>query len=103
MEANPADFWYQGEISFFEGYVIPLAKKLKDCGVFGVASDECLNYAVENLQEWKKKGQMISAELVANYHQRELEEQAQAADSSPALRKRRGRMNRRRSLMTTGG
>jgi len=29
-------------------YIIPLAKKLKDCGVFGVSSDEYLNYAEKN-------------------------------------------------------
>ena len=37
---HPKDFWYQGELGFFDFYVIPLAKKLKDCGVFGVSSDE---------------------------------------------------------------
>lgn len=42
MGADPSNFWYDGELKFFDGYVIPLAKKLKDCGVFGVASDECL-------------------------------------------------------------
>ena len=37
---NPADNWYKGELGFFDFYVIPLAKKLADCGVFGVSSDE---------------------------------------------------------------
>jgi hypothetical protein len=41
-EKNPADFWYDGEIGFFDFYVIPLAKKLKECGVFGVSSAEYL-------------------------------------------------------------
>jgi hypothetical protein len=30
----------EGEIGFFDFYIIPLAKKLKECGVFGVSSDE---------------------------------------------------------------
>jgi hypothetical protein len=30
---GPTDFWYKGEIGFFDFYIIPLAKKLKDCGV----------------------------------------------------------------------
>lgn len=30
---------------FFDFYIIPLAKKLKDCGVFEVSSDEYLNSA----------------------------------------------------------
>lgn len=45
MKANPADFWYQGELQFFDNYIIPLANKLKECNVFGVSSDEYLNYA----------------------------------------------------------
>lgn len=45
MKKNPSDFWYKGELGFFDFYVIPLAKKLKDCGVFGVSSEEYLNYA----------------------------------------------------------
>ena len=74
--ANPIDFWYEGELKFFDNYVsvtdlallfvflrthihstlphlslqnwqiIPLANKLKDCNIFGVSSDECLNFAV---------------------------------------------------------
>jgi 3'5'-cyclic nucleotide phosphodiesterase/Adenylate and Guanylate cyclase catalytic domain len=47
-EKDPSEFWYKGEISFFDFYIIPLAKKLKDCGVFGVSSDEYLTYAVSN-------------------------------------------------------
>jgi hypothetical protein len=39
--------------------VIPLAKKLKVCGVFGAASDECLNYAMSNRSEWETKGEAI--------------------------------------------
>lgn len=40
---NPADNWYQGELAFFDTYIIPLAKKLGDCGVFGVSGDEYLS------------------------------------------------------------
>lgn len=64
MAKNPADFWYNGEIGFFDNYVIPLAKKLKDCRVFGVSSDECLNYATQNRDEWKQKGQELVAEVL---------------------------------------
>eukprot|EP00934_Nitzschia_sp_Nitz4_P001533 Nitzschia sp. Nitz4//scaffold197_size40390//3052//7063//NITZ4_007510-RA/size40390-snap-gene-0.43-mRNA-1//1//CDS//3329540463//1533//frame0 len=64
-EKNPADFWYQGEIGFFDFYIIPLAKKLKDCGVFGVSSDEYLLYAMKNREEWHKKGPAVVAEMLA--------------------------------------
>ena len=50
-EKDPSEFWYKGELGFFDFYIIPLAKKLKDCGVFGVSSDEYLNYAEKNWSE----------------------------------------------------
>lgn len=62
--ANPADFWYEGEKGFFDFYIIPLAKKLKTCGVFGVSSDEYLNYALRNRQEWEDKGKEIVESMV---------------------------------------
>ena len=42
---------------------IPLAKKLKECGAFGVSSDEYLNYAKQNREEWAKRGQAITEEM----------------------------------------
>ncbi|KAL3920658.1 MAG: hypothetical protein SGILL_003150 [Bacillariaceae sp.] len=64
---NPSGFWYQGEIGFFDFYVIPLAKKLGDCGVFGVSSDEFLKYAQANRQEWEIKGKDIVSKLVEKH------------------------------------
>jgi hypothetical protein len=64
-ESNPADSWYKGEIGFFDFYIIPLAKKLKDCGVFGVSSDEYLSYAEQNRLEWEQRGEEIVREMVA--------------------------------------
>jgi len=63
-EKSPADDWYEGEKGFFDFYIIPLARKLKDCGVFGVSSDEYLNYAIQNRKEWDEKGQQIVAEML---------------------------------------
>jgi 3'5'-cyclic nucleotide phosphodiesterase len=62
-ERAPAEFWYQGELGFFDFYVIPLANKLKECGVFGVSSDEYLNYALRNRQEWEENGESIVASM----------------------------------------
>jgi hypothetical protein len=56
-EKDPSEFWYKGEIGFFDFYIIPLAKKLKDCGVFGVSCYEYLDYAERNRAEWESKGQ----------------------------------------------
>jgi len=67
LAVNPADKWYEGEIGFFDFYIIPLAKKLKNCGAFGVASDEYLNYAMENRQEWIEKGHDFVASLIERH------------------------------------
>jgi hypothetical protein len=63
-DENPAEKWYEGELGFFDFYVIPLAKKLKECGVFGVSSDEYLDYAQRNRREWETKGREIVQEMV---------------------------------------
>lgn len=63
-EKDPSVNWFKGELDFFDFYIIPLAKKLKECGVFGVASDEYLNYAMKNRQEWENKGGEIVAKMV---------------------------------------
>ena len=71
-DKDPADGWYEGELGFFDFYVIPLAKRLKECDVFGVSSDEYLNYAVSNRDEWSRRGKA----MVESYMER-LEQKAQ--------------------------
>mmetsp|Transcript_12927 Transcript_12927/g.30656 ORF Transcript_12927/g.30656 Transcript_12927/m.30656 type:complete len:1240 (-) Transcript_12927:54-3773(-) len=68
---DPAEFWYTGELGFFDFYIIPLAKKLKECGVFGVASDEYLNYAEANREEWERKGLDMVAKYLEDYDDEE--------------------------------
>jgi hypothetical protein len=62
-EKDPSEGWYQGELGFFDFYIIPLAKKLKECGVFGVSSAEYLDYAEKNRKEWEERGQEVVEEL----------------------------------------
>lgn len=63
-ETDPAHDWYTGEMSFFDHSIIPLAHKLKDCGLFGVSGDEYLAYAEQNRQEWEKRGESLVAEMI---------------------------------------
>jgi hypothetical protein len=63
-EKDPSQNWYEGEIGFFDFYIIPLAKKLKECGVFGVSAAEYLRYAQQNRKEWEMRGKDIVAEFV---------------------------------------
>lgn len=66
-DKDPSEGWYKGELWFFDNYVIPLGKKLKECKVFGVASDECLNYALQNRREWEAKGEDVVKQFIAKY------------------------------------
>jgi hypothetical protein len=79
-ESNPANSWYQGEIGFFDFYIIPLAKKLKECGVFGVSSDEYLSYALQNRSEWEQRGEDLVEEMVKGARRRNLAMQRMTID-----------------------
>jgi len=68
-DKDPTEGWYQGEIGFYDFYVIPLAKKLDKCGVFGVSSHEYLDYAEANRNEWVRRGKEIVKEYVAKYQE----------------------------------
>lgn len=65
-DTDPSIGWYKGELWFFDNYVLPMAKKLKLCKVFGVSSDECLNYATENRAMWAAEGEKIVAQWRAD-------------------------------------
>jgi class 3 adenylate cyclase len=81
-DKDPSEFWYKGEMGFFDFYIIPLAKKLKDCGVFGVSSEEYLNYAKKNRQEWEERGLEVVAGLVEDIKAKLATENVEA-ESAP--------------------
>ena len=85
-ESDPVEFWYKGELGFFDFYIIPLAKKLKDCGVFGVSSDEYLNYAEKNRREWEAKGQEIVETLIKNHQKQYPEPEAEDTEKASMMR-----------------
>jgi predicted sulfurtransferase len=63
-EEDPSEGLFKGEIWFFDNHVIPLSKQLDEAKVFGVASDECLNCAIDNRKEWESKGRQIAQDMV---------------------------------------
>ncbi|CAJ1949207.1 unnamed protein product [Cylindrotheca closterium] len=81
-EKDPSIGWYNGELWFFDNYVIPLAKKLEECGVFGVSSAECLDYALENREQWQKKGEEIVEGLRKKYCGKRHDLKVQTSESS---------------------
>lgn len=70
---------------FIFSVVIPLAKKLKKCGVFGVSSDEFLNYATQNRREWETRGQQIVEEMVATLEKQPIQKQVISETESSAV------------------
>jgi len=62
-QSPPWEGWYQGEIGFFDFYIIPLAEKLDRVGVFGVSYHEYLSYSQQNRKEWAAKGNRIVEDL----------------------------------------
>jgi hypothetical protein len=68
-DKDPSEGWYQGELWFFDNYVIPLAEKLKMCEVFGVGYDQLLEIATENRKEWATKGETIVQTWVKEQNQ----------------------------------
>lgn len=82
-EQDPTLTWYKGEFGFFDFYIIPLAKKLTECGIYGNASQEYLNNAQENRRLWEEMGEDIVKRYVAEQAEKEkrLSEMSDAMDS----------------------
>ena len=83
MGCDPSTFWYDGEIKFLDGYIIPLAEKLQKVGVFGTASEECLIHAKENRAKWELQGASIVKDLLSGYAERQLKRGLTTSGVSP--------------------
>jgi hypothetical protein len=70
---DPSVTWFEGEIKFLESIVIPLAKRLDDCQVFGVSSTENMDNAQKNLLQWKQTGHMVVESFHRNLQSNPLE------------------------------
>jgi hypothetical protein len=61
---DPSSNWYKGEIGFFDHYVIPLAKRMKEAGVFGSAGTPYLAFATSNREMWETSGSQAVKVLI---------------------------------------
>ena len=61
---DPGQNWYEGELSFFDKYVVPLASRLREYGIYGASSEEYYGFAIENRREWEMKGRVVVASLI---------------------------------------
>ena len=99
-EKDPSEFWYKGELGFYDFYIIPLAKKLKECGVFGVSSNEYLDYALANRREWEARGEEVVQGYIANYARQE-KKQLQQQQKQPQQQQQQKRQPQTRVKMAT--
>jgi hypothetical protein len=60
---HPLDYWYNGELSFFDYYIIPLANRLREFHAFGDDADGYVHNATQNRAEWSAHGNSFLAPL----------------------------------------
>ncbi|KAL3941949.1 MAG: hypothetical protein SGBAC_003777 [Bacillariaceae sp.] len=60
---DPSSNWYQGELWFFDNWVIPLAENLRECGVLDVVSNQLIKQAHCNRKQWELEGMRITEEM----------------------------------------
>jgi hypothetical protein len=70
QQRHPAQNWYESQIGFFDGYVIPLAKRLDACGAFGTGGDgggggHFVPLAVRNKELWILRGRECTRIMVS--------------------------------------
>eukprot|EP00594_Rhizosolenia_setigera_P009804 CAMPEP_0178955202 /NCGR_PEP_ID=MMETSP0789-20121207/9460_1 /TAXON_ID=3005 /ORGANISM="Rhizosolenia setigera, Strain CCMP 1694" /LENGTH=682 /DNA_ID=CAMNT_0020636779 /DNA_START=46 /DNA_END=2094 /DNA_ORIENTATION=+ len=53
---DPAICWYGNQLTFFDSYVIPLARRLNDTGSFGNNGQQFAAFAEENRRTWVTEG-----------------------------------------------
>jgi hypothetical protein len=73
LTQDPCIFWYKSELLFFDEHVIPIAKKMSDCGVFDPTGGRHLSFALSNRQQWAAKGGDLVASMVARFHGKQIE------------------------------
>lgn len=65
-EKDPSTTWYKDELEFFDDFVIPMASKMKDCGLFDISNEDFLAHAESNREQWKNQGKREIAKMLSN-------------------------------------
>ncbi len=55
--------WFKGQIGFFDFYIIPLAKRLEQCGIFGSLGSLFLYNTNQNRRRWIEEGEERCGEM----------------------------------------
>jgi len=65
---DPTDGAFEFEVMFFDDHILPLARKLQDCGAFGSSGHELLKYASENRALWAAQASDVVQEMTMRYN-----------------------------------
>lgn len=62
---SPQNGWFRNQIGFLEAYLLPLARKLDDTGVFGDKRGAIFATIVENSRDrWTREGMSLTASII---------------------------------------
>lgn len=68
---DPTNGWFTNQIGFLEAYLLPLARKLDDTGVFGDSQGGMFASIVENNKDqWTREGMALTADIVREGYER---------------------------------
>jgi 3'5'-cyclic nucleotide phosphodiesterase len=63
---DPQTRWFENQIGFLESYLLPLARRLEDMGVFGEYTSQTFAFTVEaNRDKWLIEGQEVTEAIIA--------------------------------------
>lgn len=66
---DPQDGWFNNQIGFLEAYLLPLARKLDDTGVFGDSRGSMFAKIVEESKDrWMREGASCTANIIREGH-----------------------------------
>ena len=65
---DPQNNWFENQITFLESYILPLARRLDDMGVFGESTGPMFGRIVEqNRERWVSDGRAATAQVVQEW------------------------------------
>jgi len=77
---DPSEHWYRGELAFYDHYVLPLAKRLEESGIY---TNQYFKFALKNRSEWESTGIAVVEAMVTA--QTETVEQEEFDDNDSIL------------------
>ena len=78
---DPQNGWFSNQIGFLEGYLLPVARRLDDTGVFGDTIGAMFAEGVEdNRERWMREGMSLTASIIREGDEIYPEEDSEAED-----------------------